>query len=233
MKLRFLGTGAAFNPSMGNTNAMFRHGEDLFLIDCGEQAFTKLLQAGTLTAAGGRIVVLLTHMHADHCGSLGTLCLYAATVLGRPITIVHPNEDVRALLALMGAAEQQYTLLAQYDDDGIRAVPHPVQHVPAIPSYAYVLSDEEETIYYSGDTGVASLKMLESLRTGAYAHAYLDTNLYDEPLKRVAHIPFSDLLWLVEKPLRRRITLMHFNRDFSALAEQEGFLCARTDPEFV
>lgn len=233
MELRFLGVGAAFNPAMGNTGAFFARGEDLYLIDCGEQAFARVMRADLFARYPGKVTVLLTHMHADHAGSLGTLCLYADRVLGRTPTIVHPNAAVKTLLALMGMEDGRYTLLAALDEDGLRAIPLSANHVPDIPAYAYLLSDEDGTLYYSGDNGELPPDILARLRSGEIARLYVDTNLTDRPQAQPAHLPFAALCELVEPPLRGRVTLMHFNRDFRAQAEQAGFACARMDPLFA
>lgn len=233
MELRFLGTGAAFNPAMGNTGAFFTRGQDLYLIDCGEQAFMKLMHAKLFQQFPGRITVLLTHMHADHCGALGTLCLYAAEVLKRPIVLVHPNEEVRTLLRLMGATEDQYTLLSELGGADFSATPIPRRHA-AMDAYAYMLSDTDGTIYYSGDTSELPEDMLDALRAGRIRHAYQEVSYFaDDPDPRPPHVLFSEMLAQVEPALRSRFTLMHFNVDYRAIAQKEGFLCAQTDPIFA
>lgn len=232
MKLRFAGTGSAFNTAMGNTSAFFTRGDDLFLIDCGEVVFARLMKAGIFEKHPGSITVILTHMHADHCGSLSSLCLYAAEALKRPITLVHPNEDVQTLLALMGAQKSQYTLQRDYMRDDLTITPMPARHVPAIPAFSYLLTDEEGTVYYSGDTGDLPPDILDGLHSGQIIHAYQDTNIFDKTPDRPIHLPLATLTGLVPPPLRPKFTLMHLNRDFHEEATQEGFACATVDPLF-
>ena len=43
MNLLFLGRGAAFNPKEGNTSAYFLENNQLFLIDCGESVFERII----------------------------------------------------------------------------------------------------------------------------------------------------------------------------------------------
>lgn len=233
MVLRFLGTGAAFNPALGNTGAFFTRGEDLYLIDCGEQAFMKLMRADLFRQYPGRIVVLLTHLHADHCGSLGTLCLYAAEILKRPMLLVHPNAEVRTLLRLMGATEDQYTLLPSLDGAGFSATPIPRRHA-AMDAYAYMRADEEGTIYYSGDTSELPEDLLDALHAGRIHHAYQEASYFaTDPDPQPPHLLFSEALRRIEPALRLKFTLMHFNVDFRAIAKQEGFACAQMDPIFA
>lgn len=233
MKLRFLGTGAAFAPQMGNTGAFFTRGDDFFMIDCGEQAFAKLHRSGLLSRYTGALTVAMTHLHADHCGALGTLSLYAAQVLGRPLTIVYPGEkDVRTLLSLMGAQAGHYTVTSGYDARGLVVRPMPAMHVPAIAAFSYLLTDEDGAIYYSGDSATLPPDILAGVRGNDIAHAYVDVSLFDTPPVSPAHLPFDTLCALVEPPLRKRFTLMHFNRDFHEKIHRDGFLCAEMDPIF-
>ncbi len=48
MELKFLGRGAAFNPKEGNNSAYFIENNQLFLIDCGENIFERLVENGLL-----------------------------------------------------------------------------------------------------------------------------------------------------------------------------------------
>lgn len=232
MKLRFTGIGSAFNTAMGNTSAFFTRGEDLYLVDCGEQVFAKLMRAGIFERYPGKITVLLTHTHADHAGSLATLCLYAAEVLGRPALIIHPDDGVRALLAHMGVGPDKYTLSGDLYGQGLSATPFPARHVPAIPAFSYLLEDEEGLIYYSGDSGDLPPDILDRVRGGEIRHAYVDTNIFDTLPEKPIHLPLQTLASLVEPPLRDRFTLMHLNRDFRGEAEREGFACATADAVF-
>lgn len=233
MQLRFLGIGAAFYPALGNTGAFFTRGDDLFLIDCGETAFSKLMRAKVLERYPGRITVLLTHLHADHCGSLGTLALYAAEVLKRPLTIVHPHEEVRTLLSCMGAKRDQYTLVDAYNEGGLSARPVPSPHIPHVPAFSFFITDEVGTYFYSGDNSVLNEEALHGLREGRIAHIWQEVSQFDTLPALPPHLPFETLCRLVKPALRSRFTLMHFNCDFREEALTEGFGVAQIDPIFV
>lgn len=234
MDLRFLGVGAAFNPAMGNTNAFFTRGDDLYFIDCGEQAFAKIMHADLFTRYPGRITVLLTHLHGDHAGGLGTLCLYADAVLGRKVTIVHPNDDVRTLLQLMGASPPQYVLLPALETGGLTVTPEPTRHSPGVPSFSLWMQSRQGRYFYSGDTAEISQRMLDGLADGSLTRAWQEVSRYGAPpARRPPHVLYEDLLAAAAKPLRGRITVMHFNTDFTAIAEADGFVAARVDPIFA
>ena len=77
MNLSFLGKGAAFYPAFGNTNAFFEKDGDLFFLDFGESAFEKAVRLLDM-ASYRHVYVLITHLHADHVGSLASLLSYTA-----------------------------------------------------------------------------------------------------------------------------------------------------------
>lgn len=234
MELRFLGTGAAFFPEMGNNGAFFVRGDDLYLLDCGESAFAKLHRSGLLTQYKGQLTILLTHMHSDHCGSLGTLVLYMNSILGCKSVIVHPNDEVRELLRLMGANESQYTLKPDLQADGLSITPIPIQHTPAVKAFAYLVKTEAETIYYSGDSTHIPPEILDGLRGGSIGRLYQDVTHYTTPPQSHApHLYLSELEALIEAPLRSKVWVMHYNEDFRAMAKEAGFQCTQTDPLFI
>lgn len=233
MDLRFLGVGGAFAPALGNNCAMFTRGEDLYMLDCGEQAFMRLMRADIFTKYPGQITAIITHLHGDHVGSLATLCLYADSVLGRRVTVVHPHDNIEALLALMGVAPGRYTLLRGLTQPGLEITPIPVHHAPGIHAFAYLISDESGMYYYSGDTGEIPLSILDRLREGQLTRAYLDVTDAAASGAPSPHLSYETLLGLIPPTLRGRITLMHFNRDYRAKATQDGFACAVIDPLFA
>ena len=107
MKLHFFGCGSAFNPAMGNTSAWFEMDGCLFLVDCGETVYELLMKRSNLREYR-QIYVLLTHLHADHVGSLGSLISYNYCILGRKICVIHPRATVVELLRLMGIKDEFY-----------------------------------------------------------------------------------------------------------------------------
>lgn len=105
--LKFLGCGAAFYPVLGNTSAYFIKNNNLYLLDCGELVFHQLYERGMLTRYD-RIYSIITHLHADHVGSLGSLISYTYFVLGKKVRVIHPEESVRQLLDLTGIDRKAY-----------------------------------------------------------------------------------------------------------------------------
>ena len=87
MELSFLGRGAAFNPKEGNNSAYFIENNQLFLIDCGESIFEKLVSTGLVDSVD-TINLMITHTHSDHIGCLGTLAMYSYFTLQKPLNII-------------------------------------------------------------------------------------------------------------------------------------------------
>lgn len=82
MDLNFLGCGSAFNPLYGNTSAYFTNKDQLYVIDGGESVFLKLYQKELLKKYAG-ITIMVTHMHADHVGSLPSIIPIVIMYLGK------------------------------------------------------------------------------------------------------------------------------------------------------
>ena len=122
MKLKFLGRGAAFNPKEGNTSAYFIENNQLFLIDCGESIFEKLVELDLLNDIES-INLMITHTHSDHIGSLGSLVMYAYYTLKRPLNIILPETakhlpNIEKILSVFGCSKEMYNLVLEnkYDD---------------------------------------------------------------------------------------------------------------------
>ena len=107
MELTFLGRGAAFNPAEKNTSAYVREGEKLLLLDCGESVFAELMRRNVFDGVK-EMWIAVSHMHSDHCGSLGSLTLYCAEILGFKARILLPagderfEKELRQLIRLFG-----------------------------------------------------------------------------------------------------------------------------------
>ena len=69
MYLKFLGVGAAFNYFTNNNCAYFKQNGKLYIFDMGEKICDKILALHLLDDVD-EIVVLITHLHSDHIGSL-------------------------------------------------------------------------------------------------------------------------------------------------------------------
>lgn len=109
--MKFFGCGAGFNPRRGNTSAFLALGDILVVLDCGETTYEKLYKNFELR--GKTVYVVLTHLHSDHVGSLGSLVSYLYCVLGQRPYIVYPSEDICRYLSLVGVEAGFYHYLPQ------------------------------------------------------------------------------------------------------------------------
>lgn len=220
--LRFLGCGAAFNPALGNTSAYFEKNNNLYLIDCGELIFHKLYEEGMLTKYND-IYVLITHMHADHVGSLGSLISYAYFVIGKKITVIYPNAVLWKLLDLMGIGRETYhrrvCMETKIDEICIKAVE--VKHADDMKCYGYAISNNEETIYYSGDSYEIPQQILKEFFNGKICNIYQDTT--EKESSHLSHFPLEQLAALIPVEFRSRVYCMHFATDFSEKISKYGF----------
>ena len=221
-QLRFLGVGSAFNAALGTNSAFFHYDGNLYLLDCGETVFERALHANLLDGAK-EITVLITHLHSDHVGSLGTLLGYCYFILKKPATVVCPNPQLVELLQLMDIAPHQYRLLSALDEGGVRAVPLPAKHGGLV-AHSYEITADGETIFYSGDTSELPETLISDVASGRVARAYVDC--MDAP-ESAGHMVMSRLEALVPAALRVKFTAMHLNCDYADKVKALGFACAK------
>ena len=221
-QLRFLGVGSAFNAALGTNSAFFHHGGNLYLIDCGETVFERALMANLFDGAK-EIVVLITHLHSDHVGSLGTLLGYCYFILKKPATVVCPNPQLVELMRLMDIAPHQYRLLSSLNEGGVRAVPVSAKHGGLI-AHSYEITLDGETFFYSGDTSELPETLVADVASGRVSRAYVDC--MDAP-ESAGHLVMSRLESLGPNALRAKFTAMHLNRDYADKVKALGFSCAK------
>lgn len=228
MDIRFLGVGSAYNAAQDNTGAFLLRGEDLVLLDCGETNFSLLARYGLLDGLRGHIHVLLTHLHADHAGSLPTLCSYGHYRLQKAVRVIHPSQDAVRLLALMGIPQDQYRYVGGMRAAlcGLEVQAVPVRHVPGFASYGYVLDDGRERVYYSGDAGEIPGQVWEEFQQGRISRLYQDVQWVEGEQVPSHHLSFSQLCRLIGPKDRPRVTCMHMNCDYRARAQAMGFAVA-------
>lgn len=225
IELHFLGRGAAFYPRFGNTNAYFTLGRDLFFLDFGESAFEKAVCKLDL-GAYEHIYVLLTHLHADHAGSLASLCSYTHCVLKREICIVHPQSSVAELLRLQGIAPQFYHYAPALPPGcPLQAEAVEVRHAADMRCYGWLLSADGETIYFSGDSSDISSRVLKGLRDGGISRVYHDTAMHVSE----SHCHISALEEKIPLEERGRVWCMHLDSDCEQELLAKGFRVVTCD----
>ena len=218
MKLNFLGRGAAFDPAEGNTSACFREGDRLFLIDCGETVFERLLAGGWLEGIRAADICL-THLHSDHCGSLGSLLLYCHYVLGFSARILLPpgeeqyRRDVTELLRLTGCGDEKFRIafagkLEEYGS--LQRISYlPTRHSPEVRAFSLVLESGDGAVFYSGDTCTVETLGIFLAKYTQIDQIYMDATTAEYPGN--VHLPVRVLANAVPEELKQKVSLMHIN----------------------
>ena len=89
----FLGNGSAFNYKKDNTACYFSFDHHYYFIDVGEKIASKIKSMNFLTKED-KVTIIITHMHADHVGSLEPFLVLLYFMIGiKDITLLCPNKD--------------------------------------------------------------------------------------------------------------------------------------------
>ncbi len=222
MNWNFLGKGCAFYPVYKNTSAYFVWEKELYLLDCGESVFEQLYKRIDLKEME-RVYVLITHLHADHVGSLGTLISYFYCVLGRPVCVVHPETTIVDLLTLEGIDKNgyQYQKSLPENNAGLKAEPVPVTHAADMKCYGYLLKDANECVFYSGDSSGVPENILELFLEERIDRIYHDTSTHDSP--NPSHCFYGKLEEIIPLEKRRQFYCMHLDSPCENMLMEKGF----------
>ena len=225
MKLKFLGKGACFYPAFYNTSAYFVYKDNLILIDCGETVYERLLETEKIDSYKN-IYVVITHLHADHVGSLGSLISYCAYILKKKITVVHPEYKLCELLTLMGIDDNAYIYVQEFGSliEGLKITKVNVQHAVNMKCYGYEIEYDDVHIYYSGDASNLPKEILDGFLNRSITDVYQDTSTHD--LDSASHMYFGKLEELIPSELRKHVYCMHLDCDCCNDLKNRGFSIA-------
>lgn len=226
MNLTFLGSGACFYPALHNTSAYFVFENNLILLDCGETVYEQLLEREDLDKYD-QIYVIITHLHADHVGSLGSLLSYCSCILKRRIHVIYPQTEICNLLSLMGIVKEFYNYKQEFLHavEGLDIVPVQVSHASDMKCYGYEIRCRDWHIYYSGDAAGIPDEILKKFNSGEIQRIYQDTSTHkcDPP----SHMYVGDLEDAIPFEARNRVVCMHLDCDCRKELEERGFSVIR------
>ena len=219
MELKFLGRGAGFNILEGNTSAYFIDSGELFLIDCGEDSFGKLLKRDILTSVSA-INVIITHTHSDHVGSLGNLILYSYYTLKIPVKIICSNKgdyiknDIIKLLDIFGCASEMYSITYNEEYDNKYKTFNSFSfektyHGDILSCFSVVFLTNDGIVYYSGDSASDFFIKYAIESNSRIDKMYVDVT--SDELSSKVHLNINKLHEVVPKDWRNKIYCMHFN----------------------
>lgn len=211
--LKFLGRGSAFNPKEGSNSAFIKDNDTLFLIDCGEDTFFKIVNFKILDDVKN-IHVFITHTHSDHYGSLSSLLYYAFYIKNIKAHVYCTDANLFKILNYSGH-DGEYIKHWVYNNDVIAISnnlsfqPTEVRHTTTLNSSGLIIKYIEKEIYYSGDCNEVLMEAVDKIRSGYDIEYYQDTTTHSLPV----HLHIKDLISSTTSSDRGSIYCMHIEGD--------------------
>ena len=151
--ITFLGKDSGFGQK--NTSAYAIVNDRLLLSDCGYTVMNQLQERNLLSGVSG-IDVIITHMHADHVGSLSQLALYSYYTLKKPINIITECVEIDNFLTITGVSRYLQTPdfpKERYTRNNNFVTFIPTNHVgDEMDCYGFTANINGTNIVYTGDT---------------------------------------------------------------------------------
>ncbi|QQO92608.1 RNaseZ-like protein [Staphylococcus phage Machias] len=176
--LTFIGKGSAFNEERVNNSAYFTDdsNKNLFIIDCGNTVFNQIKRINLIEEhIDYKIYILVTHIHADHVGSIGTLIEFLYYNYNKKLNIISMTDTgVGEYLSSLKLSNDLYNYKpAVVNNNGYLSIPSDfykfefgdieiffikTKHVNNLNTYSllitkYMIKERRfDSIYYTSDT---------------------------------------------------------------------------------
>lgn len=210
-RLRFIGTGGCFSKKNINNAAYLNENGHLILFDCGETIFHQILKEDIINESINRIDVIITHFHADHVGSLGSLIFFTRFKKVKDVNVIFPDvKMLNTFLDISGIdrnlyygrkpSDMEYFLkeYAQLHGDVVN------DEIIPMPSFGYHLKFKEYNFFYSGDTCIINEDIVNKFNNNEIDYIYHEVS--NDGYK--AHMDI-DVLASALKKNRDRVYCMH------------------------
>lgn len=210
-RLRFIGTGGCFSKKNINNAAYLNENGHLILFDCGETIFHQILKEDIINESINRIDVIITHFHADHVGSLGSLIFFTRFKKVKDVNVIFPDvKMLNTFLDISGIdrnlyygrkpSDMKYFLkeYAQLHGDVVN------DEIIPMPSFGYHLKFKEYNFFYSGDTCIINEDIVNKFNNNEIDYIYHEVS--NDGYK--AHMDI-DVLASALKKNRDRVYCMH------------------------
>ncbi|QMU27305.1 MBL fold metallo-hydrolase [Adhaeribacter radiodurans] len=182
MKIKFLGTGGAFEPTYGNSAAILEINQQNILIDAGFTIYPKLVQLDFWKID----YILLTHLHNDHCGSLANILLHSCFYAnGRKLVILYQTEtfrdQIKSFLNIQLKDVEKYAEFKPTTEiPGLFYLDTFNRHSEGFQTFSFIFEEAGERLVYSGDLRDCNflfnhLSTLPSLPTQVYHDISFDS----------------------------------------------------------
>lgn len=189
--LQMMGGGNAFTDFL-NTQAYFKVDDTINFIDCGERNAHKTIDVINSFDNIKKYNFIITHLHSDHIGSIGTVLSYLAlNEESREIHIYTKDIDtyiildtsLRFQLSAFPKINYQVHLISYKKfklnkDISFRFIP--TKHVKSIKSYGILIEDNSQTYmntYFSGDSNSIPKGILKRLEDNTIQAYYQDIDI--------------------------------------------------------
>jgi len=218
--LRFLGCGGATNVEQGGNCAYLKHGNNLLLIDCCEEAARKL-QQNNIFEGVENIFIVLTHMHFDHVAGIGTLIWFCNFRLKiKPKIIINSKKFKKNLVKffkLGGVNPKRVEFINQEEFvlEDLTLKMQKTNHADELECYGIMFEDKLGQYYYSGDTkDFENIKRLSEDANVKTIYCEVSENNHG------VHLCYEDL----KKINKDKLILMHFNtKELCDQVVKDGF----------
>ncbi len=228
----FLGTSASV-PTLGRSlpATLVRHQGQRFLVDCGEGAQLRLLQAKESLKVSH---VLLTHDHLDHILGLAGLLFSLSLLRMMPpplITVYGGNTTlarVRGLTEMIRSepgAPMYFDLVLKeiepgviLENDQLVVTAFPTEHRPQRPSFGYIFQSkgkDSTKLVFTGDTRYTSDLVTMAQEADCLVTESNFAHAKESQAQKVGHLTATQAAMIANQAHVRMLALTHVSREYA------------------